>query len=133
MINALIVIQRDPTGKNVRPKPQMEYSKDGSKVLEMRLKKKKYTRTGEGRIGMAGACGKNKRKREKSLGFLINCVFKVTRRCNTGTGKSNVGLDEGGQACTTQCSPPSLPYPGESFVKTERANLSPNRKGQFQA
>ena len=66
MINALIVIQRDPTGKNVRPKPQMEFSKDGSKVLEMRLKKKKVykDRRGENWHGR-GLWEKQKEKGKK--------------------------------------------------------------------
>lgn len=49
MINALIIIQRDLTGKNVRSKPQMEFNKNKCKVLIFALKK--CTRTGWGRTG----------------------------------------------------------------------------------
>lgn len=69
MINALIVIQRDPTGKNVRPKPQMEFSKDGSKVLEMRLKKKSIQGQERGELAWPGLVGKTKGKGKKALGF----------------------------------------------------------------
>lgn len=78
VIHAPVIIQRDPTGQNVRPKPQKEFNKNWGEVLEMRLKNM-YLQGREGRIGMAGACGGKKRKGEKSLGFLMNCIFPVTR------------------------------------------------------
>lgn len=72
MINALIIIQRDLTGKNVRSKPQMEFNKNKCKA-DFCLKKVYKDRMGENwqwqRLMRAAGVEGKKENRKKVLGF----------------------------------------------------------------